>query len=71
MSKLLPETQKVRVTQTFAQPSGAVLESFDQVIILLPEKAPAKVWKSVPDSSRLKKLLEQQTASRTRFCAHT
>ena len=63
MSKLLPETQKVRVTQTFAQPSGAVLESFDQVIILLPEKAPAKVWKSVPDSSRLKKLLEQQTAS--------
>jgi len=67
MSKYLPESQKIRVTQTFAQPSGASLESFEQVLILIPEKANARTWKSIPDANRLKTLFKRLPGSSSRI----
>jgi len=59
MSKYLPEPQKIRVTQTFAQPSGSNLDDFDETLILIPEKADSRVWKSLPDTTHLKTLFKR------------
>jgi len=57
MSKLLPEPQKLRVSQTFAQASSANLEAVEQVLIFLPKNAPARIKDELPEAPRLKRLL--------------
>ncbi len=59
MPTLLPAAKKPRVTQTFAQLSGATLESYEQLIIVIPEGMSSRNWSSLPDAVRLQKLLKR------------
>jgi len=59
MTTLLPDTQKPRVTQTFAKLSAVSLEAFDHVIFVIPKDLPARAWSSLPDAPKLQKLLKR------------
>jgi len=50
---------QLRLTQSTGKVTRASLDKIDQLLIVLPERTPANVWKSLPQGEKLKGLLRR------------
>lgn len=62
MHHLLPASKEIRVNQHVGHTDTKVLEPLDQLLLLLPKKVPARVWKSLPYGSKMQPLLRGSPA---------
>ncbi len=62
MHPLLPESKETRIVQHVGRIDTKALEPLDQLLLLLPEKVPAAVWRSMPQGSKLKPLMRRRHA---------
>ena len=65
MGSLLSEKfhrNDLRVTQHTGLPSSQALAAIDQLLVILPEKPPASVWRKIPQGSKLEALMRRRTA---------
>jgi leucyl aminopeptidase len=65
MTGLLPNARKMQVLQAPGRAPKAVLDKLDQLIIIIPQSVPAKLWKSLPDGARLQALSRKTGADKT------
>jgi leucyl aminopeptidase len=64
MGSLLSEKYKEsvnRVTQVTGAPNSRTLAALDHVLICVPEKPPASVWRQVPQGAKLRALMKRRT----------
>ena len=55
------EKSKLRITQMTGLPSSRTLAAIDQLVVILPEKPPASVWRKIPQGNRLQALMRRRT----------
>ena len=53
MHELLPPASKIRITQQVGGVLSKNLDSVDQLILVMPKRPKAAVWKAIPQGSRL------------------
>lgn len=56
------ERSTLRTTQIAGPPSGRTIAAIDQLVVVLPEKTPAAVWRKLPQGTRLQALMRRRTA---------
>jgi len=56
MSELLPTARKTRVSQTPGRVKTAAFGKLDQLLVVVPDKVPDRLWKALPDGQRLRAL---------------
>jgi len=56
---------KVRITQSTGTPTARDLAAVDNLLLILPSRVPAALWRKLPQGSRLKALLRRRVAGRT------
>jgi leucyl aminopeptidase len=61
--ELLPDQPKITVRQTPGKLRLDSLKSTEHLLVVIPDKAPAAVWKAFPDGARLKTLSEKRKLS--------
>jgi len=59
LAEKFPES-KIRIVQQIGQPSPTVLETIDQLLLILPAKPTEKSWSLVPQGSKVKALLKRR-----------
>ncbi len=57
--RILPETALPRVTQSPQTPTRATFDRLDQVIVIVPQDAPPRAFRGLPQSQPIKALLAQ------------
>ncbi len=62
MQSLLPERVVVDVSQSVGRLTGKTLDTVDQLLLILPTRPAASVWRSLPQGNRLKALLGKSIA---------
>ena len=62
MHHLFPAYKEIRVNQHIGRVDTKALEPLDQLLLLLPQKVPARVWKSLPHGSKMQPLLRGSPA---------
>ena len=62
MHHLFPASKEIRVNQHVGRVDTKALEPLDQLLLLLPQKVPARVWKSLPHGSKMQPLLRGSPA---------
>ncbi|MBT8098293.1 MAG: leucyl aminopeptidase family protein [Gammaproteobacteria bacterium] len=62
MHPLLPKSRNLRVQQKPGRVTSTSIDSVDQLLLILPKRVPAAVWKSLPQPQRLKSLLKKRAA---------
>ena len=60
MHQLLPESRDIRIIQHLGRVDSKTLETIDQLLLILPKKAPATVWQAIPQGSKLRELLKKR-----------
>lgn len=60
MHKLLPESREIRTIQHEGRVDSKGLASLDQLLLILPPRTPATVWRKIPQGSRLQALLKKR-----------
>lgn len=60
MHELLPQTSKIRITQKSGPVVAKTLDSIDQLILVMPTRPKAEVWRAIPQGSRLKSAMRKQ-----------
>jgi leucyl aminopeptidase len=55
------EKSKLRITQSTGLPSGRTLAAIDQLVVILPEKPPASLWRKIPQGNKLQALMRRRT----------
>jgi leucyl aminopeptidase len=50
----------IRVTQTTGSPSSATIAGLDQLLIVLPERVPASVWRRIPQGNKVQALMKRR-----------
>ncbi len=59
LAEKFPES-KIRIVQQIGQPSASVLETIDQLLLILPAKPTEKSWSVLPQGSKVKALLKRR-----------
>jgi leucyl aminopeptidase len=54
------EKSRVRITQVTGTPTASTLAGIDQLLVVLPEKVPASVWRSIPQGSKVRALMKRR-----------
>ena len=62
MHELMPESREIRVTQKPGRVSSANLNTVDQLLLILPKRPPAALWRRIPQGSKLQALLRKRPA---------
>jgi leucyl aminopeptidase len=62
MHSLLPDAKDIRVIQQLGRITAKQLEAVDQLLLILPPKVPAAVWKQLPQGTRLQALMRRRPA---------
>ena len=66
VTPVMPVLNSTKVTTSPNRPTRAALAGVDQLIIMIPKRCPASVWRQLPEGGRLKKLLSRRvTADRS------
>lgn len=63
MGSLLSEKfrkSNIRITQHPGAPSSQTLAAIDQLLVIVPEKPPASVWRSLPQGNKLQALMRRR-----------
>ena len=62
MPNTLPDSSVVRCSQHPGKLDSKTLEAIDQLLLILPAKIPASLWRQIPQGSKLKALLRKRTS---------
>ena len=62
MPNTLPDSGEIRCTQRPGRVDSKGLESIDQLLLILPARTPAALWRKLPQGSRLQALLRKRPA---------
>ncbi|NIA28242.1 MAG: leucyl aminopeptidase family protein [Desulfobulbaceae bacterium] len=65
MSALAFESRQIRVTQQLGRSNSKAFEPIDQLLLILPKRPPAALWRSIPQGSKLQALLKKRAAGET------
>ena len=57
MPSYLPASKDLRVTQRVGRANSKSIEPLDQLLLILPDRVPAALWRKIPQGSKLKALL--------------
>jgi leucyl aminopeptidase len=60
MTSLLPENLDVRVYQRTGRPDSKALELADQLLLILPSKPSASLWRRLPHGTKLQQLIKKR-----------
>ena len=60
MHQLLPTSRDIGTIQHLGRVDSKTLDSIDQLLLILPTKVPATVWKAIPQGNKLKELLNKR-----------
>ena len=60
MHALLPNAGEIRIVQHTGRIDSKTLEPVDQLLLLLPERVPAAVWKQLPQGAKLQALMRRK-----------
>ena len=63
MHRLLPDPKEIRVYQQLGRVTAKQLAPMDQLLLILPKKIPASVWKSLPEGQKLKAAMRRRGAN--------
>ena len=62
MHPLLPDFKEIRIYQQVGRITAKQLEPMDQLLLILPERPPATVWKQLPEGQKLKAAMRRRGA---------
>ena len=65
MGSLLAEKYKSsgpKITQSTGTPTGKIIAGIDQLILIMPRKVPAALWRKVPQGNKIQSLLRRKGA---------
>jgi len=62
MQNTLPDSSVIRCTQRAGKLDSKALEPIDQLLLILPKRVPAALWRSIPQGSKLQALLKKRPA---------
>jgi leucyl aminopeptidase len=62
MQETLPDLPVIRCTQSTTKIDSKQLEAIDQLLLILPERIPAALWREIPEGSKLQTLLKKRPA---------
>ena len=62
MSALALISREIGVTQQLGRADSKAFEPIDQLLLILPERPPAALWRSIPQGSKLQALLKKRAA---------
>jgi leucyl aminopeptidase len=62
MHPLFPDSKEIRVYQQLGRVTSKQLEPMDQLLLILPRKVPASLWKQVPEGRKLKAAMRRRGA---------
>jgi leucyl aminopeptidase len=65
MSALTLKSREIRVTQQLGRADSKAFEPIDQLLLILPKRPSAALWRSIPQGSKLQALLKKRTAGET------
>jgi leucyl aminopeptidase len=54
------DRSRVKITQVTAAPTAAAIASIDQLLVVLPEKVPASVWRTIPQGNKVQALMRRR-----------
>jgi len=62
MQSLLPEINKhsIKITHSIGAPGSKVLAGIDQLLLILPEKLPAGLWRKVQQGNKIRDLMRRR-----------
>jgi leucyl aminopeptidase len=52
----------LRITQVTGAPAAAALAGLDQLLVVLPDKPPQSVWRSIPQGNKVRALMRRRAA---------
>ncbi len=62
MPDTLPDSSIIRCTQHPGKTDSKALEPIDQLLLILPKRVPAALWRKIPQGSKLQALLKKRPA---------
>ena len=60
MHPLLPEPKEIRIYQQLGRITSKQLEPMDQLLLILPKRVPASLWKQLPGGQKLKAAMRRR-----------
>ena len=63
MHELLPQPSEIKVTQKTGRVVSSSLDSIDQLILVIPNRPKAEVWRAIPQGDRLKAAMRKRLSS--------
>ena len=60
MHPLLPEPKEIRIYQQLGRITSKQLEPMDQLLLILPKRVPASLWKQLPGGLKLKAAMRRR-----------
>ena len=63
MQSLLPEINKntIKITHSLGAPGSKALAGIDQLLLVLPKKVPAGVWRNVQQGNKIRDLMKRRS----------
>lgn len=61
MPSFLPDSREIRVTQRSGNPDSKAIEAIDQLLLILPERTPATIWRRLPQGRKLQALIRKRS----------
>ncbi len=65
LAETLTKTRPIKVSQVTGAPAAKALASVDQLLLVLPKKVPAALWRKVPQGNRIQALLRRAAPEST------
>jgi leucyl aminopeptidase len=65
MSALALESREINVTQQLGRADSKAFEPIDQLLLILPKRPPAALWRSIPQGKKLQALLKKRADDET------
>ena len=65
MPALALESREIGVTQQLGPADSKAFEPIDQLLLILPKRPPAALWRSIPQGNKLQALLKKRAAGET------
>jgi leucyl aminopeptidase len=62
MHPLFPDSKEIRIYQQPGVITAKQLEAMDQLLLILPERIPASLWKQLPEGQKLKAAMQRRGA---------
>ena len=65
LAENLKKTRPVKVSQVTGAPTSKTLGGIDQLLVVLPKRVPATLWRKVPQGGKVQTLMKRASAGAT------